>query len=118
MDFHLSEFLCKCGCGGGASVIHPQLLLRLQRVRNDWGKPMIVDCGYRCATHNASVGGAPNSAHLTGEAADIADADGALKAWLSEEMLAGYGLWAESYDSSPTWCHLQVRPASRRIFEP
>ena len=118
-NFQISEFLCHC-CGQGADIIKPGLLEALQRVRNDWGKPMTIDDGYRCPKHNASpeVRGAPNSAHLTGEAADIADGDGALKAWMTEDMLAIYGLWAEDYSYTRTWMHVQIRPASKRIFRP
>ena len=116
-DFRLSEFLCK-HCGGGSDIVNPALLMALQRVRDDWGKPLVVNAGYRCPAHNAAVGGAPNSAHLSGEAADIADADGSLKAWLTAAMLEGYGLWAEDYSYTSDWLHVQIRPAIRRVFIP
>jgi uncharacterized protein YcbK (DUF882 family) len=35
------------------------------------GFPFIINSGFRCPAHNAAVGGKPDSAHLTGEAADI-----------------------------------------------
>ena len=35
------------------------------------GKPIQVDDAYRCAVHNAAVGGVPNSEHTRGLAADI-----------------------------------------------
>jgi hypothetical protein len=43
----------------------------LDPVRDMWGKPIFVNSGYRSAALNKLVGGAKNSAHLTGEAADI-----------------------------------------------
>ena len=43
----------------------------LDPVREKWGKPIIVSSGYRCPTLNVAVGGAKNSQHTTGEAADI-----------------------------------------------
>lgn len=116
-DFHLSEFMCKC-CGKGADIVRPELLQALQRVRDDWGKPMTIDCGYRCPAHNAAVGGAPDSAHLTGQAADILDENGSLKEWMNADMLALYGLWAEIYEKTVTWLHVQTRPAKARIFVP
>ena len=43
----------------------------LDPVRELWGKPIIVTSGYRCAALNRAVGGARNSHHLKGMAADI-----------------------------------------------
>lgn len=116
-DFRETEFLCPC-CGKGGEIIRPALLMALQCVRNHWGKPMMVTSGYRCKKHNLAVGGRQNSAHMTGEAADIVDLDGSLKDWLDEDSLSIYGLWMEKASYCPNWCHLQVRASSRRIFLP
>lgn len=43
----------------------------LDPLREAWGKPVIVTSGYRCAMLNRIVGGAANSQHTTGMAADI-----------------------------------------------
>ena len=43
----------------------------LDKVRELWGKPIGVNSGYRSADLNRAVGGANNSQHLRGEAADI-----------------------------------------------
>lgn len=43
----------------------------LDKVRSMWGKPIGVNSGYRSAELNKAVGGAKNSQHLRGEAADI-----------------------------------------------
>lgn len=43
----------------------------LDPVRNEWGKPIRVNSGYRCTTLNKAVKGAVTSQHLKGEAADI-----------------------------------------------
>lgn len=66
--FKHKEFRCKC-CG--AVEVDPFLFLKLETVREKYGKPMIVNSGFRCEKHNEEVGGKPSSAHLTGEAADI-----------------------------------------------
>lgn len=49
----------------------------LDATRDEVGEPLILNSVCRCRTHNAAVGGAPNSAHLPGSggicrAADIA----------------------------------------------
>lgn len=43
----------------------------LDKAREAWGKPIIVNSGYRCPRLNKVVGGVSNSQHVTGEAADI-----------------------------------------------
>lgn len=47
----------------------------LEPARAAYGKPIIVNSGYRCSIHNAAVGGASSSQHMRGEAADLHCAD-------------------------------------------
>ena len=47
----------------------------LDKLRGEWGGPIIVTSGYRCKELNAAVGGARNSQHLKGQAADIVSDD-------------------------------------------
>lgn len=44
----------------------------LQPLRENWGKPMHINSGYRCPELNREVGGKLTSQHLKGEAADVA----------------------------------------------
>ena len=43
----------------------------LQPLRNVYGKPIIVNSGYRSPALNAAIKGAQNSQHMLGQAADI-----------------------------------------------
>lgn len=43
----------------------------LQPLRDLWGKPIVVNSGYRCDALNDAVGGSTHSQHLFGMAADI-----------------------------------------------
>lgn len=43
----------------------------LDPLREKWGAPIIVTSGYRCPALNRVIGGAVNSQHTRGEAADI-----------------------------------------------
>ena len=67
-NFTLSEFQCRC-CG--AVRVDPELVRKLQQLRDRIGKPIAITSGYRCPAHNRAVGGATQSQHLTGKAADI-----------------------------------------------
>lgn len=67
--FKRKEFACRCGCG--TSTVDAELLQVVTDVREHFDLPVVVNSGHRCAKHNASVGGAKNSVHMTGKAADI-----------------------------------------------
>lgn len=67
-NFNLKEFECS-HCG--AVKLHPDLIDRLQKMREELGASITVTSGYRCPTHNTKVGGSPTSQHLKGTAADI-----------------------------------------------
>lgn len=43
----------------------------LDPLRRAWGRPIVVNSGYRSAPLNKAVGGVPTSQHLKGQAADI-----------------------------------------------
>lgn len=69
--FNISEFRCK-HCGElPNNGMNPILLTNLDKLREMYGYPIIVSCGYRCNYHNREVGGVSNSQHVLGNAADI-----------------------------------------------
>lgn len=73
-NFKLSEFTCKCGCKTPSSVISRLRFLvqfGLQPLRDLAKEPLTVSSGYRCFNRNKAVGGAKNSRHPIGDAADI-----------------------------------------------
>lgn len=70
--FDSSEFDCKCGCGKRPQTMPPQELLDcLEKIREAFDAPIIINSGYRCQEHNARVGGAKSSRHLKGDAVDF-----------------------------------------------
>jgi uncharacterized protein YcbK (DUF882 family) len=72
-NFHLNEFASKDGQAVPDHLITNvrHLANQLQVLRNHIGKPIHINSGYRSPAHNARVGGAVNSMHLQGKAADI-----------------------------------------------
>lgn len=73
VNFDLNEFECHCGCEMGFEI--PGKLVTLCRsleiIRAEFNKPITIVSGYRCKKHNKAVGGAENSKHCEGIAADI-----------------------------------------------
>lgn len=68
--FSSKELGCKCGCG----YCNPaaELVMRLEEFRANCGnRPVYINSCCRCVKHNAAVGGAKNSQHVKGYAADI-----------------------------------------------
>jgi hypothetical protein len=71
-NFIAREFMCKCGkCQG--NKISVELIGKLQKIRDAFGT-LTITSGYRCPVHNASIGGAKDSQHVQGNAADMVSA--------------------------------------------
>jgi len=61
----------KTGSMGTCADLQDSLLKKLDKAREYAGIPFIITSGFRTLEHNRKVGGASNSAHLRGLAADI-----------------------------------------------
>lgn len=55
----------------GELLVNYKALDALQSLRTMWRRPIVVTSAFRTASHNARVGGAAKSKHLTGQAFDI-----------------------------------------------
>ena len=93
----------------------------LDPLRKAWGRPIVVNSGYRCPALNTAVGGAVNSQHVYGEAADIEDysRSRAMNAKLFQKIrelgLPFDQLIYESPNSAgPDWVHVSYGPRHRR----
>jgi uncharacterized protein YcbK (DUF882 family) len=69
--FHNHEFFCRHCRTLPEGGIDRKLLEVLDAAREDAGGPIVVSSGYRCTAHNAAIGGAPQSYHVRGMAADV-----------------------------------------------
>lgn len=67
--FDSNEFACRCGCG--EKEVSCELVSLLEKIRVHYSKPVHIVSGRRCHAHNIRVGGAKQSQHLLGTAADI-----------------------------------------------
>ena len=93
----------------------------LDKLRSEWGSPIRVTSGYRCPELNAALGGAKNSQHLVGEAADIQPVDGSV----DDLYIALQNMWddgdievdqaiRESADGGREWIHVSWRTGDMR----
>ncbi len=71
--FLMSEYACDCAgyCDGWPAQMSPALLERIEALRCQLNRPVIITSGVRCPRRNAEVGGIPHSWHLSGHAADL-----------------------------------------------
>lgn len=78
--------------GGGHTVaeLKPELVQLLDTARGLANIPFIITSGMRTMPENASIGGKVNSAHLTGEAVDLACSDASSR-WLMLNSLLKVG---------------------------
>ena len=109
-NFNSSEFDCHGSGCCSETIINPKLVEYVQQIRDHFGKSITVTSGYRCPTHNKSVGGATGSRHSKGDAADIVVSGVAPRevAKYAESIgIKGIGLYETSADGHFT--HVDTR---------
>lgn len=84
----------------------------LEQIRALVGGPITVSSGYRCQVLNAAVGGAANSAHLQGLAADISAPSMSPRALALLIQQSGIVLDQLIYEG--TWVHVGLSPGAPR----
>ena len=85
--FSKEEFDCQCGCGNGDIVISENLVFELECVRIHYGKPMRINSGIRCLSHNRKIGSRDTSSHIKGLAVDISCTDMGTRLELVKRLL-------------------------------
>jgi len=68
-NFTVKEMECNCGCG--FCDFEVSFLDKLQALRDELKRPLVVTSGFRCIPYNDEVKGAKHSRHLAGIAVDI-----------------------------------------------
>lgn len=94
----------------GVVHVDRELLRRLELLRARIGLPLRIVSGFRSVETNRAVGGAVNSQHLYGRAADIPSG----YARVDDVVWCGF----TGIGHCAGWVvHVDVRPGPRRIFE-
>lgn len=113
-NFTKDEFTCECGCG---EDICDKLKAFAQRLRDQFGWPLVISSGARCETVNEAVGGAPDSCHLIGHAFD-AYFPGRMNEAVINQM-ADYAISQEigviRYPNQ-LFCHFQIPPRNETSY--
>lgn len=89
----------------------------LDPLRELYGKPIIVNSGYRCIKLNKAVGGAKNSQHLVGQASDIRTVQNTKESnkqlfELIKNSTLPFDQLINEYDYN--WVHVSYSPRNRR----
>lgn len=113
-DFTKDEFTCECGCG---LDICDRLKAFAQRLRDQFGWPLVISSGARCPTVNAAVGGVPDSCHFTGHAFDCY-----FPGHMNEEVINQMADYAISQEigviryPNQLFCHFQIPLRNEVIY--
>ena len=102
-NFVVKEF--RCFDNSDKILVDSELAKILQKVRDHFGKPIEITSGYRTAAHNKKIGGASNSQHLYGKAADFHISGVApIEICKYLEQIGAHGLGCYS-----SWVHVDTR---------
>ncbi|HWU91517.1 MAG TPA: D-Ala-D-Ala carboxypeptidase family metallohydrolase [Kofleriaceae bacterium] len=79
----------------------------LQKVRDHFGKKVVIHCWLRPPAYNKQIGGAGNSAHLRGMATDF-HVDGMSAEAVRKELKAHKDIYPGAGENNVTWNHLDL----------
>lgn len=93
-----------------------RLMDYLDKVREAFGKAIIVTSGFRSLRLNKRIGGAPESQHMKGQAADIRphDIKELRQLFASIRRVGGFDqLILEEPEGRTPWIHVSIAPANK-----
>ena len=117
-EFTVSQTAARLGINNDPPpdiVVHLlELATALEKIRARLGQPIVISSGYRSPALNAAVGGAENSAHLYGWAADLTVPGFGSSLTVCRAIASMPGLRFDQviYEFG-SWCHLSVDPRYR-----
>lgn len=117
-NFDLKEFASADGREPSSEVLKnlTELSKNLEVLRKHLGNPIRITSGYRSKEHNQKIGGALNSMHITGMAADIQVAEvKPIEVAKAIELLIKEGKMKEGgLGIYRTWIHYDIRGTKAR----
>lgn len=79
---------------------------KLDLIREEWGRPIVINSGYRSEELNRKVGGVRNSQHIRGEAADLRWQDGLLEFIIQR---GGFDQLIKERKGNLRWIHVSFK---------
>ena len=100
-------------------LLHVLVDQLLDPIREAWGEPIVVSSGYRCKELNTLVGGAKNSHHMLGCAADLiagnkADHRRLFNLILQMQQLGKIRFTQLILEADGRWIHISYVPSDLR----
>ena len=111
-NFDSTETGCRCGCGGNVTM---DFIHKLQELRDTLGFTLLITSGYRCATYNKKIGGALDSRHIYGDAADISTL-GLTGMQKIDLIKVARSLGFTGFGMHPAFQHLDTRPGAIAVW--
>lgn len=108
--FAYSEFVCGCGCG--CCRMDSEFIYKLNQLREKCGFGFIVNSGYRCPDWNEQCGGAVNSGHCLGLAADIRCIEDRKRGLIIKNAIE---LGFKRIGIGKNYLHLDMKPTEQEI---
>jgi uncharacterized protein YcbK (DUF882 family) len=71
MKYFIHEEFDSPDVQGSGQMMSNDMLSKIDMIREEFGKPIYINSGYRTEYHNEKVGGSPTSSHLKGLAIDV-----------------------------------------------
>lgn len=111
-NFTVKEFACKDGTD--TVKIDYDLAVILQRIRDHFGKAVVINSGYRTAAYDKKVGGSGSGYHTKGQAADIvvSGVTPLTVGLYAAELLGDKG----GIEIGNSYCHIDTRTSRWRAF--
>ena len=95
------------------------LISVLDKIREQYGKPIFVTSGYRCPMLNKAVGGVNSSQHVKGEAADLVgrNDDDTRKIFETAKAFGQFDqLLYEKNSKGNIWVHISYKASGNRTM--
>ena len=109
--FYREEFACSCN-SCGRDTVDVELIELLEDILTHFNRAVTVTSGHRCKAFNAEIGGAKDSQHLYGRAADIIVSE------VSPVVVVAFinGLYPDKYGigTYSKWVHVDTRNTKAR----
>lgn len=127
-EFIISESAKRAGIDNMPPAEHIENLKKLcinvlEPIRAHFGVPIHISSGYRCKALNRLIGGASNSQHTLGQAADL-DLEGIagvdnkkLFMFIKDNLNFDQVLWEFGDSNNPAWVHVSFSPDGKQRKE-